>query len=107
VKPSEANEGGNDVFTVHELDMLRCFVEADPTVMLDEVVYHMYSHTGKFVDIGTMCRTLHAMNFSHKLVKERMLRGSQCAAGLGLQETAFQSLSRRGMRSEKASPSNY
>ena len=66
MKSREANAGdggGNagPVFTGPELDVLKGFVEADPTVMLDEVVYQMYYHT------GTMCRTLHRLNFPHKL----------------------------------------
>ena len=95
VKPRDANALGNPVFSDAERVMLRGFVEADPTVMLDEVVYHMYYHTGKFVDISTMCSILHQLGFSHRQVRERMLRGPQFAAGHGQQEATFLAFQRR------------
>ena len=33
---------------------LRQHVEADPTMMLDELVYHMYQRTGKYIEVHSM-----------------------------------------------------
>jgi transposase len=89
VAPSAANASGAAVFDAAELEELRQYVDADPTMMLDELVYHMYQRTGKYVEVHSMCRILHRLGLSHKNVAERMLRGPEFHAGAGRQEEAF------------------
>lgn len=89
VNPRASGADGAPVFNDTEIKMLKQCVDTDPTMMLDELIYHMHFHTGKYVDVGTMCRILHRHGYSHKNVTERMLRGPAFAATLGRQETAF------------------
>ena len=95
VMPRDANAEGCPVFTVAEEQALKAMVDADPTVMLDELVYHMYYRTGKFVDVSTMCRLLARLGYTNRNVRERMLRGPAFAAGIGRQEQAFVTFQQR------------
>ena len=95
VMPRDANAEGCPVFTVAEEQALKAIVDADPTVMLDELVYHMYYRTGKFVDVSTMCRLLARLGYTNRNVRERMLRGPAFAAGIGRQEQAFVAFQQR------------
>ena len=70
INPSDANADGSPVFTEAELQALEGMIDADCTMMLDELVYHMYFRTGKYVDISTMCRVL-APSWIHKSKRER------------------------------------
>ena len=95
VAPSAANADGAPVLDAAELAELRQHVETDPTMMLDELVYHVYRRTGKYVEVSSMCRILHGLGLSHKNVAERMLRGPDFNAGPGRQEEAFLQFQRR------------
>jgi len=87
----EANAGGgaDEAFDVAELAYLKQIVDSNPTMMLDKLVYHMYYHTGKYVEISTMRRVLHRGGYVNLQIKERMLRGPAFMAGAGRQEAAF------------------
>ena len=50
INPSDANANGSPVFTEAELQTLEGMIDADCTMMLDELVYHMYFRTGKYVE---------------------------------------------------------
>ena len=100
INPSDANADGSPVFTEAELQALEGMIDADCTMMLDELVYHMYFRTGKYVDISTMCRVLARRGYTNRNARERMLRGPDFAAGLGRQEQAFVAFQRQHFASE-------
>lgn len=83
VVAQEANAGGgaDEAFDVAELAYLKQIVDSNPTMMLDKLVYHMYYHTGKYVEISTMRRVLHRGGYVNLQIKERMLRGPAFMAG--------------------------
>ncbi|MGB1591217.1 MAG: hypothetical protein ACPIOQ_00580 [Promethearchaeia archaeon] len=100
INPSDANADGSPVFTEAELQALEGMIDADCTMMLDELVYHMYFRTGKYVDISTMCRELARRGYTNRNARERMLRGPDFAAGLGRQEQAFVAFQKQHFASE-------